>query len=178
MPGMTLFDLSDLDGPEASSGQSPEVEIPPETSTAAGWRQHGVDTVDAVDPRPEVEVRVSARRKKTSEAKWVGGRIVVSVPAHLSLESRQKTVDWLVERLLTRHHPQSRLGDDELLARAIELSDRYLVGARPVSVRWVTNQTARWARARTTPATSACRTACGRCPGGCWTRCWCTRWPI
>jgi len=68
---------------------------------------------------------------------------VVSVPAHLDLESRQKTVDWLVERLLTRH-AQSRLGDDELLARAIALSDRYLVGARPASVRWVTNQTARW----------------------------------
>jgi predicted metal-dependent hydrolase len=97
-----------------------------------------------VETVPEVEVRVSKRRKKTSEAKWVGGRIVVSVPAHLDRASRQKTVDWLVERLLSRHGLQSRLGDDELLARAIELSDRYLVGARPVSVRWVTNQTARW----------------------------------
>ena len=93
---------------------------------------------------PEVEVRISKRRKKTSEAKWVAGRIVVSVPAHLSVESRQKTVDWLVERLLTRHRLQSGLDDDGLLARAIELSDRYLVGARPVSVRWVTNQSARW----------------------------------
>ncbi len=73
----------------------------------------------------------------------MGSRIVVSVPAHLDAESRQKTVDWLVERLLTRERPQ--LADDEDLSnRAIELSDRYLVGARPVSVRWVTNQTARW----------------------------------
>jgi len=140
MPGMTLFDVSDLDGPEASPGES-TFEVPPEPLTATGWRQHDVGAVVAP---PDVEVRVSTRRKKTSEAKWVGGRIVVSVPAHLSLESRQKTVDWLVERLLTRHHHQSRLGDDELLARAIELSDRYLVGARPASVRWVTNQTARW----------------------------------
>jgi len=54
---------------------------------------------------------------------------VVSVPAHLDRASRQKTVDWLVERLLTATL-QSCLGDDELLARAIELSDRYLVGAR------------------------------------------------
>ncbi len=98
----------------------------------------------AVEAPPEVEVRISKRRKKTSEAKWVAGRIVVSVPAHLSAESRQKTVDWLVERLLTRHQLQSGLTDDDLLARAIELSDRYLVGAHPVSVRWVTNQTARW----------------------------------
>jgi hypothetical protein len=90
-----------------------------------------------------VEVRVSARRKKSSEARWDGGRIIVSVPAHLDLESRQKTVDWLVERLLSRQRLQP--GDDAaLLARAIELSDRYLVGARPSSVRWVTNQSARW----------------------------------
>ena len=141
MPGMTLFDLSEMDGPVPASGAPPSDEVPPEPLTATGWRHHDVG---AADPQPEVEVRVSARRKKTSEARWVGGRIVVSVPAHLDLESRQKTVDWLVERLLTRHDHQSRLGDDDLLARAIELSDRYLVGARPASVRWVTNQTARW----------------------------------
>ena len=97
-----------------------------------------------LESEPEVEVRISKRRKKTSEAKWVGGRIVVSLPAHLDVESRQKTIDWLVDRLLTRHRCSPALDDDGLLARAIELSDRYLVGARPASVRWVTNQTARW----------------------------------
>lgn len=126
MPSMTLFDVDDILG----SGPVPEetrvVEIPPAIAV------------------PEVEVRISARRKKTSEAKWVGGRIVVSLPAHLDVESRRKTTDWLVNRLLTRHSPQSALGDDELLERAIALSERYLVGARPASVRWVTNQTARW----------------------------------
>jgi hypothetical protein len=137
---MTLFDVSELFGSDSAPDEPTVIEVlppvpappqpPPPPAPAA--------TV------PEVEVRVSKRRKKTSEAKWVGGRIVVSVPAHLDRESRQKTVDWLVERLLTRHSLQSRLGDDELLARAIELSDRYLVGARPASVRWVTNQTARW----------------------------------
>ena len=64
------------------------------------------------DALPEVEVRISKRRKKTSEAKWVGGRIVVSLPAHLDGENRQKTIDWLVDRLLTRHRLQSGLGDD------------------------------------------------------------------
>ena len=101
------------------------------------------DNVSAVAATPAVEVRISNRRKKTSEAKWVGGRIVVSLPAHLDVESRQKTIDWLVDRLLTRHR-LSGLTDDGLLARAIELSHRYLVGAHPASVRWVTNQTARW----------------------------------
>ncbi len=128
MPSMTLFDVSDLLGSESAPSEPTGIEVLPPPAPAA----------------PEVEVRVSTRRKKTSEAKWVGGRIVVSVPAHLDRESRQKTIDWLVERLLTRHSLQSRLGDDELLERAIELSDRYLVGARPASVRWVTNQTARW----------------------------------
>ncbi len=145
MPSMTLFDVSDL----LESEPAPEAgAMAPGTgsqdTTVSGRPGIPADDASAGPATPEIEVRISKRRKKTSEAKWVGGRIVVSVPAHLDRESRQRTVDWLVERLLTRHSPQSRLGDDELLARAIELSDRYLVGARPASVRWVTNQSARW----------------------------------
>ncbi len=134
---MTLFDVSDLFGSEPPSderlGQIETVEQP-----GAGPRHGG-------EASPEVEVRLSARRRKTSEAKWVGGRIVVSLPAHLDVESRQKTIDWLVERLLTRERLQRPAGDDELLARAVALSDRYGLGRHPVSVRWVTNQSARWA---------------------------------
>ena len=152
---MTLFDVSDLIGsqpaPERPAVTQPASE--PAQRPEAGGADERYETdeaaarhnlITAATPMPEVEVRISKRRKKTSEAKWVGRRIVVSVPAHLSFESRQKTVDWLVERLLTRHRSQSGLDDDGLLARAIELSDKYLVGAHPKSVRWVTNQTARW----------------------------------
>jgi hypothetical protein len=155
MPDVTLFDVADLCEPGlgATAGSepvarpvpAPEPEPEPErepVETGTGAEHRG--TGSAAGPAPEVEVRISKRRKKTSEAKWVGGRIVVSLPAHLDVDSRQKTIDWLVERLLTRHRLQSGLDDDALLARAIELSDRYLVGARPESVRWVTNQTARW----------------------------------
>jgi Protein of unknown function DUF45 len=149
---MTLFDLSDLTRPgspsePSSSGTTQSLHpLHPHTAHVPDSAEPTDEEVfeSAVEAPPEVEVRISKRRKKTSEAKWVAGRIVVSVPAHLSVESRQKTVDWLVERLLTRHQLQSGLTDDDLLARAIELSDRYLVGAHPVSVRWVTNQTARW----------------------------------
>jgi predicted metal-dependent hydrolase len=145
---MTLFDLSDLTRlgssmEPSSSGTTPTPKIAPVPDTPQP-KDEGEVFESANEAPPEVEVRISKRRKKTSEAKWVAGRIVVSVPAHLSAETRQKTVDWLVERLLTRHQLQSGLTDDDLLARAIELSDRYLVGAHPVSVRWVTNQTARW----------------------------------
>jgi hypothetical protein len=151
MPGVTLFDIADLAEPPPSDPPAPPEAAAPLRDPADGEtppESHPPDLPDdadsAVEAAPEVEVRISKRRKKTSEAKWVGGRIVVSVPAHLDLESRQKTVDWLVERLLTRHKLQSGLDNDGLLARAIELSDTYLVGARPQSVRWVTNQTARW----------------------------------
>jgi Protein of unknown function DUF45 len=137
MPAMTLFDVSDLGGPELP-GAPPEA---PTTEVAAPPRE---DAREVGESAPEVEVRVSARRRKTSEAKWVGGRIVVSLPAHLPLEDRQPTIDWLVDRLLTRHRLQAAMSDDDLLARAIALSERYLAGTRPESVRWVTNQTARW----------------------------------
>jgi hypothetical protein len=140
-PDAEEFDSPAYPGPGANRkpGADPVLEEPAETAEAAPTQGDA-----GVIAAPEVEVRISKRRKKTSEAKWVGGRIVVSLPAHLDVESRQKTIDWLVERLLTRHHLQSGLDDAGLLARAIELSDRYLVGTRPVSVRWVTNQTARW----------------------------------
>jgi hypothetical protein len=134
MPDMTLFDVTELSGPEPTRPlrQAPTPAPPPAPAAPGGLAEP-----------PEIEVRVSARRKKTSEARWEGGRIVVSLPAHLDAESRQKTIDWLVNRLLTRERGLPA-DDAALLARAIDLSDRYLVGARPVSVRWVTNQTARW----------------------------------
>jgi hypothetical protein len=151
MPSMTLFDLSDLSGPEPAPGGrvSPPAAHEPEAAREPEAAQPDEAPTPLLEPAtvplaPEVEVRISKRRKKTSEARWVGGRIVVSLPAHLKGESQQKTIDWLVERLLTRQRLQSGLDNDGLLARAIELSDRYLVGARPQSVRWVTNQTARW----------------------------------
>ncbi|HWF15976.1 MAG TPA: M48 family metallopeptidase [Acidimicrobiales bacterium] len=133
---MTLFDVSRFDGEELD----PELRVPGGTLGPAAL----VEPEAAPDTGPRVEVRISARRKKTSEARWEGDRIVVSLPAHLDVESRQSTIDWLVERLMTRHRLPSKLGDHDLLARAITLSERYLIGTRPASVRWVTNQSARW----------------------------------
>jgi hypothetical protein len=143
---VTLFDLFD-DGPfdeedllddeylDEDSGPPSRCEVL--AAQAAAAQQAGLDW-------PEVEIRVSARRRKTSEAKWVGGRIVVSLPAHLTGDVREKTIAWLVDRLVTKHRLRFAVGDDELLSRAIALSSRYQIGARPNSVRWVTNQTARW----------------------------------
>lgn len=110
-------------------------------ATAAAVAAPAAEGAPAAPPGwPEVEIRVSARRRKTSEARWVGGRIVVSLPAHLSGEAREKTIAWLVDRLVAKHPLRTAIGDTELMARAAALSDRHRIGARPTSVRWVTNQ--------------------------------------
>jgi hypothetical protein len=116
--------------PEMTPAPAPTPAPPAAPASPPGW--------------PEVEIRVSARRRKTSEARWVGGRIVVSLPAHLSGEAREKTIAWLVDRLVAKHPLRSAIGDAELMARSEALSDRYRIGARPTSVRWVTNQMSRW----------------------------------
>lgn len=143
---MTLFDVSEFEwaepeprpeprpGPGPGSGPEPAPETPGDLG-APSAPQPGT---------PQIEVRTSARRKKTSEAHWEGDRIVVHLPAHLDAATRRSTVDWLVQRLMTRYRFPSSLSDEDLLQRAIDLSERYLIGERPSSVRWVTNQTARW----------------------------------
>ena len=155
MRPMTLFDVTSLNDSSAApaAGDTDPLPVPGDPSRVPGDALPVPGDVSpvpgGVEPAghrvaPEIEVRVSARRRKTSEARWVAGRIVVSLPAHLDLEARRKTTDWLVDRLMNRHRLQSSVGDDELLVRANALSDRYALGAFPSSVRWVTNQKARW----------------------------------
>jgi predicted metal-dependent hydrolase len=92
---------------------------------------------------PDVEVRVSARRRKTAGAHWEGDRIVVVVPPHLRGTERDVMVDHLVDRV-RRHRPLLHASDDHLESRAAVLGDRYLEGIRPSSIRWSTNQFKRW----------------------------------
>lgn len=77
---------------------------------------------------------------------WEGGTAVVAIPARFSKAEEEKWVTRMVERL-ERDSVRRAAGrsDTELMARAVELSRRYLGGrAQPVSVRWVTNQNSRW----------------------------------
>jgi hypothetical protein len=94
--------------------------------------------------RPEIEIRASSRRKKTGTAHWSGSRIVVQIPARLRGRERTVFVDDLVGRLLTQR-PQNAAGDASLEERANVLAELYNDGVLPTSVRWVTNQRARWA---------------------------------
>ena len=94
--------------------------------------------------RPEVEVRRSKRRRRTVSAYRDGDRIVVLIPASLSKKEEAEWVASMVERL-ERQEQRKRPSDDDLLKRAVALSDRYFGGiAVPESVRWVGNQNARW----------------------------------
>jgi len=93
--------------------------------------------------RPPVEVRTSPRRRKTASAFWQDGKVVVVVPARLSKADRVELVEGLVERVLAQR-PAITTSDRDLAARAAVLSDRYLGGVRPDSIRWVSNQLQRW----------------------------------
>ncbi|MDA8038452.1 MAG: M48 family metallopeptidase [Actinomycetota bacterium] len=104
---------------------------------------------------PEVEVRLSTRRRKSAVAYFERGKIVVVVPARLPVTDHQELVDHLIQRLLKRRVEGVASGDRALETRSALLADRYLDGVRPTSVRWVTNQRSRWASC--TPATGQIR---------------------
>ncbi len=98
-----------------------------------------------MDPtdKPEVEIRSSARRRKTGVAFWEGGRVVVVVPERMSRAARDGFADQLVDQLL-RRSGRRHASDAGLEERAALLADRYLGGVRPSSIRWSTRQQRRW----------------------------------
>lgn len=94
--------------------------------------------------RPHVEIRRSARRRKSVQAYRDGSRIVILMPAGLSHAEEQRWVDTMVAKVERRDRRVHR-DDAALHARADALSARYLGGAAcPTSVRWVDNQRRRW----------------------------------
>jgi predicted metal-dependent hydrolase len=101
---------------------------------------------------PPVEVRRSARRRRTVSAYRDGGRIVVLIPAAFSAGQEREWVDRMVARL--ERGRSRRRSDADLVERAGELSRRYLDGvASPTSVSWVSNQTTRWGSCTTADGT-------------------------
>jgi len=94
----------------------------------------------------EIEVRRSARRKRTVSARREGDRTIVMVPASMSRAEEERVVAELVGKLDAREDRRRVARSDEALARrAAELAARYVPEApAPTSVRWVTNQNSRW----------------------------------
>jgi hypothetical protein len=104
---------------------------------------------------PQVEVRRSARRRRTVSAYRDGDRTVVLIPARMSRAEERRWVTLMLERLATQD-ARLRPSDEDLMARARELSRRWLDGrARPRTVRWASNQAQRWGSC--TPADGSIR---------------------
>ncbi|MBM9461542.1 M48 family metallopeptidase [Nocardioides sp. zg-536] len=97
---------------------------------------------------PRVEIRRSARRRRTVTAYREGTTIVVLMPADLTGAEERAWVSKMVARIERRELRDAgprRWSDAELMTRAQRLSDDYLGGlAVPDSVRWVANQRSRW----------------------------------
>ena len=110
-----------------------------------------------------VEVRRSARRRRTVAAFWENGTAVVAIPASFT---RSQELEW-VHRMLEKLRRQGERGaqgagkrrprsDAALAGHAAELSAKYFSGrAVPSSVRWVSNQNSRWGSA--TPSDGSIR---------------------
>ena len=91
-----------------------------------------------------VEVRRSARRKKTISAEILGDVLVVSVPERLSKAEEDRWVAEMSQRMAERKRRDRLNNDGALWRRACELADRYVDGVRPSEITWVTNQRSRW----------------------------------
>lgn len=107
-----------------------------------------MSTGERAGPQWDVEVRRSARRRRTVQAYLRDRTVVVLVPARMT-KAEEKF--WIAEMVGRLERQEDRLqrrrdrGDAALMARARELSRRYLDGrAEPAEVRWVRNQNDRW----------------------------------
>jgi predicted metal-dependent hydrolase len=100
-----------------------------------------------------VEVRRSARRRRTVSAYRDGARVVVLIPARFSAAEEREWVDRMVARV-TRDERRPHGGNAALVQRARSLSHRYLAGrAEPAEVRWVAAMHTRWASCTPTERT-------------------------
>ncbi|MEU6240023.1 M48 family metallopeptidase [Streptomyces sp. NPDC047024] len=134
--------------------------MPAEPSPRAGQPPRGApeqspeQTPDGAAARA-IEVRRSARRRRTVSAYREGDRTVILIPARMSEAEERRWVTVMLDKLAAQENKRVP-GDAELTARAERLSAQYFDGrARPASVRWVTNQNTRWGSC--TPAEGSIR---------------------
>ncbi|MGH8904589.1 MAG: M48 metallopeptidase family protein [Egibacteraceae bacterium] len=87
----------------------------------------------------EVEVIRSARRQKTVQARQVGGKLRISIPATLTQAEEARWIDEMTRRFERR----AQVEPIDLVERAGALARQYGLPA-PTSIRWVENQHNRW----------------------------------
>jgi predicted metal-dependent hydrolase len=109
--------------------------------------------------QPEVEVRRSARRRRTLTVFREQGRLVALVPARLSAAQERTLLPPLVERFLKREAARVLPhAEDDLARRARSLYQEFLADRAgtplpPFQVRWVDNQLRRWGSCSTDTGT-------------------------
>lgn len=92
---------------------------------------------------PHIEVRRSARRKRTVSAHREGETIIITAPERMSQRLVSEYAKELVERL--RKREGVALSDDELLARALWLRMEFIPEApEPSTVNWSSRQQRQW----------------------------------
>ena len=131
------------------AGDLPVGRRPPRALPAPlSGRGHGVDDASLAGAEGNVvEVRRSARRRRTVTAYREQGRTIVLIPAAFSPAEERRWVAQMVAKLQTREERRRKSlgGDEDLMARARALSEAHLDGlAEPAAVRWVDNQNRRW----------------------------------
>lgn len=116
-------------------------------------------TEELFDESPKIEIRYSARRKRSVSAARDGDRIIVNAPKSISKTELDSIVSELVAKLELRHSMSA--SHEELEKRARQLSLKYLhidlfeTHPTGVSIRWVSNQNSRWGSC--TPTTGTIR---------------------
>jgi predicted metal-dependent hydrolase len=85
---------------------------------------------------PALEIHRSPRRRRSAQAHADGDRVVVRLPAGLPADEEERLIGGLLRKVVGRSQASALGGDAALLARAVQLADRYLDGIRPTAVRW------------------------------------------
>lgn len=98
----------------------------------------------------EVNVRRSARRKKTVEARVIDGVLEIAMPAHLSADEERHWIRVMEERFERRH----RTEEIDLARRAARLAERFGY-QKPDRIVWSDRQRTMWGSC--TPARGAVR---------------------
>lgn len=107
----------------------------------------------------KVEVVRSPRRRKTVQARLVGGTVRVYIPAAMSHQEEQR---WVAE-MVGRMERKAAAAPIDLAKRARVLATQYGL-ERPTSIRWVSNQEMRWGSCTPSERTIRISTRLGREP--------------
>jgi predicted metal-dependent hydrolase len=92
-----------------------------------------------------IEIIRSPNRSKTASARMVDGRLVVRVPAGISVEEEQRLIETLMPRVLKKVARKTSGALPDLRRRAGALNRQYFGGKLKVrDIKWVTNQQKRY----------------------------------